>query len=161
MSVLAWTWIDEGGTVPHRPATDEVFQLFRLAYWGASAMPPFCPLPALQEQTDALGIPWLSVMAGLTQLVNRGDLEQMRNTHAEVVELLGFKTPQRLPLAGAKTCTWCKGTTVALVNLEHEAGTDLVCGSCAEEYAYFVTQDFYQVTEPARVKLMGQGGQDG
>lgn len=161
MSVLAWSFTDDGGLVRHRPATDEVLDLYRRAYLGTLDLPLLCPLPALQEQTDALGIPGLSVMAGLTQLVNRGDLEVLRFSHAEVVNFLRFKKCQQVTLPGVKTCAWCQGTTPVLVRLEHAAGTDQVCGSCAEEYAYFVTQDFYQPTPRAIAQFLGREANNG
>jgi hypothetical protein len=143
---ITWTTTDESGRVLHRPATAEVLTLFKQAYFAENKLPTLCPLIALQDETDYLGIPWLSVMAALTDLVQQELLEIIKLTHKDALDVLQIKRKQLMPFTGAKTCAWCSGTTLVLIAVEYDNCGAMVCGNCAAEYEYLVTQQFYQAT---------------
>lgn len=154
---ITWTTTDESGRVLHRPATAEVLTLFKQSYLAENKMPTLCPLLSLQYQTDYLGIPWLSVLAALTDLVQQGLLELIKLTHKDALDVLQIKRKQLMPFTGNKTCAWCSGTTLVLIAVEYDNCGAMVCGSCAAEYEYLVTQQFYQPTEKVIKGFLGRG----
>jgi len=141
-----WAGLDGAGVLRHRAAIAELLAIFKKAYAAKLDLPLICPLPALQAVTDAQGIPFLSVMAGITHLVWSGDMAITNFTHAEAVSVMVDKRGQKLAFTGVKRCAWCRGQTLAPLSLEHAGGTDLVCQNCASEYEYLTCQTFYHLT---------------